>query len=107
MKTNSRKKHILFSRNDNVSANSDDNTTISENKNELVGIVLDSKLPFKDHIKNVSKEASQKLNAWVRVVPYMSHLNLGTVLQCKCFISIKTYWKKIIQFLSIIETYKL
>ena len=63
MKTNSRKKHILFSRNDNVSANSDDNTTISENKNELVGIVLDSKLPFKDHIKNVSKEASQKLNA--------------------------------------------
>ena len=63
MKTNSRKKHILFSRNDNVSANSDDNTTISENKNELVGIVLDSKIPFKDHIKNVSKEASQKLNA--------------------------------------------
>ena len=63
MKTNSRKKHILFSGNDNVSANSDDNTTISENKNELVGIVLDSKIPFKDHIKNVSKEASQKLNA--------------------------------------------
>ena len=87
MKTNSRKKHILFSRNDNVSANSDDNTTISENKNELVGIVLDSKIPFKDHIKNVSKEASQKLNAWVRVVLYMSHLNLGTVLQRKCFIA--------------------
>ena len=63
MKTNNRKKHILFSGNDNVSANSDDNTTISENKNELAGIVLDSKLPFKDLINNVSKEASQKLNA--------------------------------------------
>ena len=50
MKINSRKSRILFSGNDNVSADIDDNTIISENKNELLGISLDSKLPFEEHI---------------------------------------------------------
>ena len=40
MKINSRKSHG----NDNVSVNIDDHTIISENKNELLGIILDSKL---------------------------------------------------------------
>ena len=40
MKINTGKNHMLFSGNDNVSANIDDHTTISENKNELLGIVL-------------------------------------------------------------------
>ena len=43
---------MLFSGNDNVSANIDDHTIISENKNELLSIiVVDSKLSFEDHIK--------------------------------------------------------
>ena len=46
MKINSGKSHILFSGNDNVSAN------ISESKNELLGIILD----LKDHINNVKKQ---------------------------------------------------
>ena len=50
MKINSQKSHILFSGNDNISADIDDNTIISENKNELLGISLDSKLPFEEHI---------------------------------------------------------
>ena len=60
----------LFSGNDNVSANIDDNTIISENKNELIGIILNSKLSFEDHINN-RKKASQKLNALAKVAPYM------------------------------------
>ena len=35
------------------SANIDDHTIISENKNELLGITLDSKLSFEDHINNL------------------------------------------------------
>ena len=46
---NSGKNLILFSGNDNVSANIDNHTIISENKNELLGIILDSKLSFEDH----------------------------------------------------------
>ena len=70
MKINSGKSHIMFSRNNNVSANIDDNTIISENKTELVGIIRDSKLSFEDHINNICKKASQKLNALSRVAPY-------------------------------------
>ena len=66
MKINSGKSHILFSGNANVSANIDKHTIISENKNELLGIVLDSKLSFEDHINNLCKKASQKLNALER-----------------------------------------
>ena len=70
MKINSGKSHILFSGNDNVSANIDNHTIISENKNELLGIILDSKLSFEDHINNLCKKASQKLNALARIAPY-------------------------------------
>ena len=60
MKINSGKSHLLFSANDSVSANIDDHTILSENKNELLGIILDSKLSFEDHMNNVCKKASQK-----------------------------------------------
>ena len=65
------KSHILFSRNNNVSANIDDHIIISEKKNELLGILLDSKPSFKDHINSLCKKSSQKLNALARVAPYM------------------------------------
>ena len=61
MKINSGKSHKLFSGNDNVSDNIDDHTIISENKNELLGIMLDSKPSFEDHINNLCKKASQNL----------------------------------------------
>ena len=63
MKIDSGKNHILFSGNDHVSANINDYTIISENKNEQLGIMLDSKLVFEDHINNLCKKASQKLDA--------------------------------------------
>ena len=62
MKINSAKSHMLFSWNDNVSANMGDSTIIAENKNELLGIldklsaILDLKLSFENHIKNLCKK---------------------------------------------------
>ena len=56
MKINSGKNHILFSGNDNVSANINDNTNISENKNEPLGIILDSKSSLEDQINNLCKK---------------------------------------------------
>ena len=71
MKTNSGKSHILFSGNDKASTNIDDNIILSENKNELLGINLDSNFSFEDHINNFSEKASRKLNALARGAPYM------------------------------------
>ena len=42
---------MLFSGNDNVSANIDDFIIISENNNELLGKIMESKLSFEDHVK--------------------------------------------------------
>ena len=79
MKINSGKSHILFSENDNVSANIDNHTIISENN--LLGIILDSKFSFEDHINNPWKKASQKLNALVRIAPYMCLEKRKTVMK--------------------------
>ena len=81
MKINSGKSHILFSGNDNVSANIDNHTIISENKNELLGIILGSKLSFEDHINNLCKKASQKLNALAVIAPYMCLEKMKTVMK--------------------------
>ena len=45
--------------NDNVSASINNNTNISENKNELLSIVFDSNFSFEDHIKNIWKSKSK------------------------------------------------
>ena len=68
-KINSGKSHILFSVNDNVNTNIDDDTIISANKNESLRKILDSTLSFEDHINNLCKKVSQKLNALARVAP--------------------------------------
>ena len=81
MKINNRKSYMLFSGNDNIIANIDDHTIISINKNELLGIILDSKLPFEDHINNLCKKASQKLNALARVPLYMCLEKRKTVMK--------------------------
>ena len=70
MKINCGESHILSSGNDNVSANIDDNSIISENKNELLDITLDSKLSFKDHINNLCEKTLWK---------HLYYLNLGIV----------------------------
>ena len=62
---------MILSGNDKVSANIDDLTIISEYKNELLGVTLDSRLYFVDHINNICKKLSQKLNALAKVAPYM------------------------------------
>ena len=72
---------MLFPGNDNVSANIDDHTIISENNNELLGIILDPKLCFEDHINYLCKKASQKLSTLARVAPYMCLEKRKTVIK--------------------------
>ena len=81
MKINSEESHILLSGNDNVSVIINDNTVVSENKTELLGVILDSKLFFEEDINNLCEKASQKLNALARVALYMYLEKRKTVMK--------------------------
>ena len=63
MKVNTDKSHLLLSGNTKLASNIDNNTIESEMKQELLGIIIDSKLSFEEHVHNICKKASLKLNA--------------------------------------------
>ena len=69
MKINSGKNNRLFSEIYSISANIENHTIMSENKNELLlGTILNPKLSFEDHKNSFCKKANQKLNALARVL---------------------------------------
>ena len=53
-----------------VITNIDNNRIESEDIHELLGIIIDSKLAFKNHVNKLCKKASQKLSPLVRVSNY-------------------------------------
>ena len=67
MKVNTGRSHLLVS-----SAKIDNDYIGSEKEQVLLGITIDSNLTFENHINNICKKASQKLNALARVAPYMN-----------------------------------
>ena len=72
MKVNTGKSHLLVSGNVRATAKIDNNYIESEKEQVLLGITIDSNLTFENHINNICKRASQKLNALARVAPYMN-----------------------------------
>ena len=72
MKVNTGKSHLLVSGNVRSKAKIDNNYIESEKEQVLLGITIDSNLTFENHINNICKKASQKLNALARVGPYMN-----------------------------------
>ena len=71
MKVNADKRHLLLSGNTKLISNIDNNLTESEKEQVLLGITIDSDLSFEEHINNLCKKASQKLNALARISGYM------------------------------------
>ena len=53
-------------------ANIDNNRIESENIHEILGINIDSRLSFENHINKLCKKASQKLNASAGISNYMT-----------------------------------
>ena len=62
------------------------NETIKNSKSEkLLGITIDEKLTFNEHIGNLCNKASQKLHALARISKYMDKDKLRTIM--KAFIT--------------------
>ena len=71
MKVNTDKSHLLLSGNIKLTSNIDNNIIESEEKQELLDVIIDSRLTFEEHVNNLCKKASQKLNALARISSYM------------------------------------
>ena len=60
--------------------------TITNSKSEkLLGITIDHKLKFNEHVNNLCKKANQKLHALARISNYMSKDKLRSIM--KAFIT--------------------
>ena len=55
-----------------ATAKIDNNYIESKKEQVLLGIMIDSNLTFKNHIINICKRASQKLNVLANVAPYIN-----------------------------------
>ena len=66
MKVNADKGYLLLSGNTKLPSNIDNNTIESEIKQGPLGKAIDSNLSFEEHVNNICKKASQKLNALAR-----------------------------------------
>ena len=81
MKVNTGKSHLLLSGNSRATATIDNSYIESEDEQVLLGITIYSNLTFENHIRNICKKASQKLNALARIAPYMNIQKRRTIMK--------------------------
>ena len=74
MKGNKDKSHVILSSQGNVHVNIGNALMENRKCQKLLGINIDSKLTFEDHINRICKTSSAKLNALSRISYYMDPL---------------------------------
>ena len=74
MKANKDKCHLMVSSNEHASMKLDNIEIKNSNCEKLLGVKIDSKLNFKEHLDGIIKKASRKINTLSRIAPY---LNIG------------------------------
>ena len=72
MKVNTSISHLLVSGNVRYKAKIDNNYIGREKEQVLLDIMIDSNLTFENHINDICKKASQKLNTLAKVAPYIN-----------------------------------
>ena len=80
MKSNSEKCHLIVAENKNKLYTSSSHIYLEEEKEllsneksvKLLGITIDDKLTFEEHLNNILKKGNQKLHALMRVSKYMT-----------------------------------
>ena len=72
MKANISKCHLLVNKKNEVVINLGETEIKNSEYEKLLGIKVDTKLNFNEHLNDIISKASRKVNALSRVVPYMS-----------------------------------
>ena len=71
MKANSDKSHLLLSTEEKLNANINGDLISNSKSEKLLGVTIDSKLNFDEHVSRLCNKASQKLSALARISSYM------------------------------------
>ena len=72
MKASQDKCHLIVSKNENVSMRIVSLETKTVNSEKLLGIKVDNRLNFNEHLDGIIKKASGKINALYRITPFMN-----------------------------------
>ena len=76
MKANADKCHIIVTRDTDVTAKIREFDVKNSREEEILGVKIDSKLSFENHVSSLCKKASQMLHALARVVSFMDLQNV-------------------------------
>ena len=72
MKANISKCHLLVNKKDEVTIRIGDTEIKNSEYENLLGIKVDTKLNFNEHLNDIISKVSRKTNAMSRVMPYVS-----------------------------------
>ena len=82
LKMNANKCHLLVpNHTDDVSLHINNEVITGEQNVKLLGIHVDNKLNFNDHVSNLCKKASQKLHALIRIAPHINSNKLRILMK--------------------------
>ena len=81
MKSNPDKNHLIVANSDKASIIIDNNVIRSSSSVKLLGVTIDNKLKFDEHVSAICKNASTKLHALARVATYMNSDKLRVLMK--------------------------
>ena len=72
MKENLDNCHLLTSATASIAIKIKDNEILKSEKEKLLGMTIDKKLSFNNHLQKILEKANQKVHVLARIAPYMS-----------------------------------
>ena len=80
LKANPDKSQLLLTSKDEASIKIDDTDIKSSSSKKLLGVLIDSKLTFNEHVSKLCKKASNILHVLARISKYMTKAKLRTIM---------------------------
>ena len=81
MKSNTDKCHLIIVNNQDNDTKIGNDVITSGNSVKLLGVTIDNKLNFNEHVDNICKKANNKLQALVRIAKYSSPDKLRIIMK--------------------------
>ena len=81
MKSNDDKCHLIIANNEEISLNLEHDIIMSSDSIKLLGVYIDKKLNFNEHVSKLCKKGNQKLHALARVSKYLSKDKLRILMK--------------------------